>query len=171
MPLSPDPEARGRQLANLEPGGVSGDAGNALAVTHGAHSERLIAPLADRLVPDVLDANPHLDAVRDGAAIVRYARLVARIEHVWAWLDEQADPVFADRDAGTTYPVFGRLERWERQAMMTERALAIAPLTRAHLGLAYAAAADLSTAMSERDPERRRELMRQAGVDLEDGES
>jgi hypothetical protein len=167
MPLSDDPAARERQLSNLSPAPPA-PAGNTRAVTHGATSDRLIAPLADRMVPDVLDSNPHLDAMRDGAAIVRYARLVARIEHVWAWLDEQADPVFADRDAGTTWPVFGRLERWERQAAMQERALAIAPLTRAHLGLAYAAAADLSTAMSERDPDRRRELMRQAGVDLDE---
>ncbi|HEX5527223.1 MAG TPA: hypothetical protein VFX44_08530 [Solirubrobacterales bacterium] len=167
--MSADEAKRERQLANLTPAPPA-PAGNTRAVKHGAESDRLIAPLADRLVPDVLDANPHLDPLRDGAAIVRYARLVARIEHVWAWLDEQPDPVFDDRDAGTTHPVFGRLERWERQAGMMERALAIAPLTRAHLGLAYAAAADLSTAMSERDPERRRELMRQAGVELDEGD-
>jgi hypothetical protein len=39
MPLSRDPAARARQLANLRPGGGAGDRGLARARTHGAYAE------------------------------------------------------------------------------------------------------------------------------------
>ncbi len=71
---------------------------------------------------------------RDGPAVMRYATLLARIERVYAWLAEQDDPVFADRD-GRTHGVFPRLEQWERQAGAAEDRLAISPLTRTRLGI------------------------------------
>jgi hypothetical protein len=109
--------------------------GNGRALRHGAHSAVRVEPRARELVPAILEANVHLDATRDGAAVVRYATTLARIEFVYRWLGERADPVFVDVDAGRAHGVFDRLERWERMASEAEQQLAIAPLTRARLGL------------------------------------
>ena len=108
-------------------------------MTHGASDgkgmTRLVKERADELLPDVLGANPHLDQVRDGPALFRYCVSLARIERVYRWLAEQDDEVFVDRKAGEVHAVYGRLERWENQASRAEEQLAIAPLTRARLGL------------------------------------
>jgi hypothetical protein len=109
--------------------------GNGRAVRHGAHSPELVEARARELAPQILGANGHLDAMRDGAAVARYAMALARVELVYRWLAEQGDPVFADVDAGVAHGIYERLERWERQADAAEDRLAIAPLTRARLGL------------------------------------
>lgn len=114
--------------------------GNKAAVRHGAQSPELVEPRALELAPLILEANPHLDAVRDGSAIFRYAVTLARIERVYAWLAERDDAVFADIEAGEVHGVYLRLEGWERQADKAEERLAIAPLTRARLGLDMIAA-------------------------------
>jgi hypothetical protein len=128
---------RGYSWPPFEPGNLAG-------LKHGARSDRLVLPRARELAPDVLEANPHLDAARDGAAVFRLAVTYARIERVYAWLAEQSDPVFEDADAGEAHGVYERLERWERQADSAEERLAIAPLTRARLGLDTLRAAALS---------------------------
>lgn len=120
--------ARGYSWPPFEPG-------NDVAVTHGANSPAKVEPRARELAPLILEANPHLDPVRDGAAVFRYSVALARIERVYAWLAEREDAVFDDTEAGTTHGVYERLERWERQADAAEERLAIAPLTRARLGL------------------------------------
>lgn len=109
--------------------------GNTAAVTHGANSSKLVEPRAREIAPAVLDANPHLDPLRDGAAVFRYGMGLARIERVYLWLAAQDDAVFADAKQGEAHGVYERLERWERQAAADEERLAIAPLTRARLGL------------------------------------
>lgn len=114
--------------------------GNTAAVTHGARSDRLVEARARELAPGIFEANPHLDGVRDGAAVWRYAVTLARIDRVYRWLSEQGDPVFADLEAGAAHGIYERLERWERQADKAEERLAIAPLTRARLGLDLMAA-------------------------------
>lgn len=108
---------------------------NQAAVTHGANSATKVEPRARELAPLILDGNPHLDSVRDGAAVFRYSVTLARIERVYAWLAEREDAVFDDTEEGTVHKVYERLERWERQADAAEERLAIAPLTRARLGL------------------------------------
>jgi Helix-turn-helix domain len=110
-------------------------AGNTRSLKSGAESPRLISPRAEELLPTVFEANPHLDDVRDRAAVLRYAVLLARIERAYGWLIEQDDDVFADRRAGEFHPIFGRLERWERSADRCEANLAISPGPRAKLGL------------------------------------
>ena len=109
--------------------------GNDAAVKHGARSPALVEPRARELAPQILDANPHLDPMRDGAAVFRYSVALARIERVYAWLAEREDAVFDDTESGTTHGVYERLERWEKQADAAEERLALAPLTRARLGL------------------------------------
>ena len=123
----------GKPVAGAEPG-------NLRRVTHGAHSETLVRPEADALLPGLLEANAHLALERDGAAIHRYAMTLARIARVWAWLDEQADPVFADVTDGEIHSVYRVLGEWERRASADEDRLGIAPLTRAKLGLNVARA-------------------------------
>jgi hypothetical protein len=142
--------------------------GNVRAVTHGAGSPRLVEARARVLVPVIFGANPHLDATRDGAAVFRYAVTLARVERVYAWLSEQGDPVFVDVDAGRAHGVFDRLERWERMADACESQLAIAPLTRAKLGLdLLQARRSLEDELAEgREAWRRREA-----IDSETGEA
>jgi hypothetical protein len=112
--------------------------GNDRALTHGGYGD--VSDRVRELVTATLDTNPHLDALRNGAAITRYATVLARCERVYKWLGEQPDDVFADVEHGITHPVLDRLRRWEGQADGHERALAIAPLTRAKLGLTQALA-------------------------------
>ena len=92
------------------------------------------------MAPGIYHANPHLDELRDGPAVMRYVITLARIERVYAWLTERQDQVFSDVDAGEVHGVYLRLETWERQADKAEERLAIAPLTRARLGLDLIAA-------------------------------
>jgi hypothetical protein len=80
-----------------------------------------------------LDVNPHLGSIRDRAAILRYATNLARIERVYAWLDEQSDAVFADSRRGKVHPVYERLEKWEAAADRAEGRLALSPRVRLEL--------------------------------------
>ena len=109
--------------------------GNAANLQHGAQSPELVEARARELVPAILEHSPHLDAARDGPAIFRYATSLARCERVYRWLSMQPDPVFVDVESGEPHGVFERLERWERASDVAEERLAIAPLTRARLGL------------------------------------
>jgi hypothetical protein len=134
--------------------------GNKVRLRHGARDPALVEPRARELVPSILEANPHLDAGRDGAAVYRYAVALARIERVYRWLSEQPDPVFADERAGAVHAVYERLERWERQAERAEQQLAIGPLVRTKLGLTRLAAYDvLAEVMREQEERERRELL------------
>lgn len=124
---------------------------NLVAVTHGARSDALVGPEAIQLIPTVLDANPHLDAVRDGHGVYRYAMILARIARVYRWLCEQGDAVFDDVHEGTIHGAYERLERWERAADRAEERLAIAPLTRAKLGLDKLRGFDLASKWAAED--------------------
>lgn len=107
--------------------------GNDRATTHGANSEKLIAPRAAEIVEVVFRSQPHLDRERDQATVMRYAQTLARIERVYEWLDAQPDPVFAGR--GAAHPAYGRLDQWEATASRAEATLGISPLARQNLGL------------------------------------
>ena len=111
--------------------------GNTVTTTHGARSRNpaVFEARAQELCPFIFEANPHLDELRDGAAVARYAVTLARCERVWAWLAEREDGVFSDTDAGAIHAVYQRLGEWERRCDSLEAQLCIAPLTRAKLGL------------------------------------
>ena len=157
----------GKTIANVQPPPNPATAGNVRAAKHEA-TRRNIGEQAADLVPEIFEANPHLDPTRDRAAVTRYAVKLARIERVYRWLVDQEDEVFADAERGEAHRVFDRLEKWEGGAARDEERLAIAPLTRARLGLTIARAADLSTVLSEPDPVKRRELMAEAGIEDDD---
>ena len=125
--------------------------GNTAALTHGAFSDKVVMPRAHELVAGVLGANSHLTAERDGAAVMRYAIVLSRLERVYQWLSDQEDAVFAAPGAGEAHAIFERLERWERQADAAEDRLAIAPLTRARLGLDQLKGIDLAAALAALD--------------------
>jgi hypothetical protein len=82
------------------------------------------------------------------------------LEDVGGWLDVHGvlDRRGRERSAA----------RWERrlrgEALRYLDALGMTPKSRARLGLDLARTADLATAMSEPDPQRRAELLRQAGL-------
>jgi hypothetical protein len=129
--------------------------GNEVAVKHGARSNRLVKARAVEIVPEVFAANPHLEAARDGAAVLRYAANLARIERVYRWLAEQTDPVFTDPTDGTVHGVYERLERWERAASAEEDRLGVSPLARTRLGLDRARGQALVEHLQERYGDRR----------------
>lgn len=122
---------------SLEPKRQGAQPGNRNAVRHGAFVVELYQKRARELAPRILDANPHLDAMRDGPAIVRYCETLAQIERVHRWIAERGDgdPVFEDSDAAKEHKILDRLDRWNRDAREAERELAITPRERAKLGL------------------------------------
>jgi hypothetical protein len=153
---------------NVVPAPNPAGPGNVRALRHGAFSDSLVNPRARELAEQVLAANGHLDAMRDGAAILRYSTALARCERVYCWLAEQPDDTFADVVNGLTHSVLDRLRKWESQCDTAERALAITPLVRAKLGLAVAQALDaaslLSAARDEPDPALRRSMLAAGGL-------
>jgi hypothetical protein len=154
-------------VGNVQPPPAAAEPGNQRARRHGAYSA-MVGERVRELADDVLDANAHLDATRDGAAVVRYAVLLARVGRVYEWLSRQPDDVFADAEAGTPHAIYDRLARWESQCAAAERALTIDPLTRAKLKLTQAQAIDAATALSaareEPDPTLRRAILERAGL-------
>jgi hypothetical protein len=146
--------------------------GNKLALKHGAHAK----PPANRvraLENGIYDALAAAAPVRDGdslpaadAATVRLAaRTLARLESVSAWLDVHGplDKRGKPRSAAN----------WERRLTATAAkllaSLGMNPQARARLGVDIQRI-DLATAMSHPDPERRAELMREAGLQPTEGD-
>jgi hypothetical protein len=121
--------------ANLPPA----PEGNSRALTHGQESPRVVGaviePRARELVPQIVEAHGHLDARRDGPAVLRLAMVYARLEHAYAWLAQQGDELFADRKAGKVHGLLGRVGIWEAAAGREEERLAISPRERTRLKL------------------------------------
>jgi len=134
--------------------------GHQLSVRHGANSDVLVIPEAERLMPAVLDANPHLDPIRDSVAVKRYCVIQSRIWRVYDWLAAQEDAVFDDVDQGTIHAAYERLERWERQADAAEEKLALTPLTRLRYDLDRLRAGEVDPEEIERQREARERLDR-----------
>jgi hypothetical protein len=131
-------KARTGGTENLQPWPPA-EPGNTRAMTHGLDSPRVIGkviePRARELAPQIIDAHPHLDPIRDGAAAFRLAMVYARLEHAYTWLAERGDEMFADRDTGEVHGLLGRVQMWEVQAGREEERLAISPRERERLKL------------------------------------
>jgi hypothetical protein len=111
MPLSQDPEARARQLANLR---------STSAVQHGANSEQLIRPLREKYLAELAAAFPNASA----AELAIQAHRLAQIELLGAFLDERG--VIRHKRRGDVFPAVSMAEKlaaaYERQhAAMRER--------------------------------------------------
>lgn len=169
MGLSSDPEKRAKQLANLNPKAGSAPKGNKHATTHGAFARVIESRLEDRVLVVIraLAEDAPLRAADGGLpvedlAIVRLlAECLCRVEDVSGFL----------RDYGIRDPKTKDLRRAvDREADLRKEAagyldqLGMTPRARARLGLDLARTVDLATAMSETDPVKRAELLRQAGV-------
>jgi hypothetical protein len=166
--LSDRPAARARQLANLRPAPPA-PAGNQRPRTHGAYAvvarERLeekALAVFDALSADAPLRNPDGQLPAADAVPVRLlAECLCRLDSIGDYL----------RDFGWRGPdgeprlVLLDLERRLRaEASDHADALGMTPRSRAKLGLDLQRSVDLSTAMSEPDPARRAELVREAGI-------
>lgn len=76
MPLSADPEARAKQLANLRPGARTAPEGNSRARRHGGYSEALVANVEAEII-ELRDALGETAPLRDADGRVPAADLVA----------------------------------------------------------------------------------------------
>ena len=168
MPLSDRPAARARQLANLRPAPPAPPA-NQRARVHGAYAvvarERLEAKareVFDALSADapLRDADGHLPAA-DAVPVRLLAECLCRLDSIGDFL----------RDFGWRGPdgeprlVLLDLERRLRaEAADHADSMGMTARSRAKLGLSLQRSVDLATAMSEPDPARRADLVREAGV-------
>lgn len=160
-------------LANLRPAPPPPPAGNVRALKHGAGAreatliragswaERILVEL-EREAP-LRDESGDLPA-HDRQVVELLASALARLEAVSAWL-ETRPPV---DEKGRPWPAEELAGRLRREASRYLDALGMTPTSRARLGFDLTRTASVAQAMSEPDDERRRRLLREAGVDLED---
>lgn len=99
MPLSTDPTRREKQLANLQPAGRA---------THGATSERKLAPLRAKHRADLVDRFPGIDQHR----LRLLCDLLARIDLATEFVDVHG----LMKNTRQTHPVLDLLARWEHRA-------------------------------------------------------
>lgn len=185
--LSNDPAKRERQLANLRRGGPA-NAGSwqpgqsSPNLRHGLHTRppedpgewrlQILSPAAQELLEALAEAAPVRDAagdvpIHDRLAIEAAAVDLIIVRRCLGFLVAQG---FED-SRGNQRPEVDGLGRANERLMKKLDRLGMTPASRAKLGLAMARTADLATAMSERDPARRAELMAEAGVPIDvDGE-
>lgn len=182
--ISQDPEVRARQLAARKDAPV----GNQLGRSHGAYARVAEERLDDKAqrVFDALAADAPVRGpggglpAHDAVAVRLLAETLCRLEDVQAWIAEHG--VFDVRPKRKAKNPHNRArsrehrkskdpmraiemeDRLMRRAQDMLDALGMTPRSRVKLGLDMARAADLATAMSEEDPQRRAELLRDAGV-------
>lgn len=179
-------------LANLRPPPAP-EKGNQRAATHGgfariapARLEQQEQEVFDALAADapVRDSSGGLPAA-DTVVVSLLAETLCRLSNVREWIAENG--VFDTRRFTSTDPKKQRDKRRKqrtrarkdpmrvvevearlrREALDYAESLGMTPRSRARLGLDMARTADLANAMSEEDPQRRAELMREAGVPME----
>lgn len=161
-PLSGDPDKRRRQLENLTIAPVA-PSGNTRAAHHygrakvsipgtDAARQEIMAALAE--AAPVRDRDGRLPAA-DAAAVELAARALARVRAIDAWLDEHG---MFGRGAKLR-PAVQYLDQATRTAAGLLASLGMTPRSRAALGLDLVRAADLSSAMSEPDAQRRKQML------------
>jgi hypothetical protein len=155
MPLSQDPEARRRQLANLQRGGgLPATPGNALALKHGGQSALLLRDV-EAEVRELFDALADSAPVRDPdgslpaadvVAVERAARALKRWRHLAQWCDLHGRLV---EKTGEVKPAAELELRAERELGAALDAIGCTPMARSKLGLRLAQALDLAQAAAE----------------------
>lgn len=152
-PLSGDPDARSRQLANLRPGARTAPAGNQRALSHGAYAaitrERLdskVAEIADALAADapLRDGDGGLPA-SDGVAVRLLAECLVRLESVSEYLHRKG----WEADDGEPRPAVEVEARLRREAADFLDSLGMTPRSRAKLGLDTARSISLADEMAD----------------------
>lgn len=169
MPISRDPRARARQIANLKRGGAKPPPpGNQLARRHGAYAQ-IAAERVDAKVLRVFEAlsedvplkeEGRLPAA-DGVAVRLLAEVLVRLDDVSAYLTRYGLFDEKTKQPRAALDVEGRLRR---EAADHADALGMTPRSRARLGLDLQRTVDLATAMSHPDAEVARALLRRMGA-------
>ena len=174
MPLSEDPDKRARQLANLNRGANAGSFKPGAAspnLRHGLRSRQpgpLLGTAAREIVDALADAvplrGPDGDVMPQFIPAVESAALdLIIVQRVLGYLTAHG---FEDARGRLRGEVEG-LSRANARLMAKLADLGATPTSYARLGFDVARTADLATAMSEPDPERRRALMAEAGVPID----
>lgn len=171
MPLSKRPAARARQLANLQPAPAA-PAENRRAVKHGGYAAIARGRLSAK-VNEVFEALAADAPLRDSAGdlpsadrvqVVLLAQCLCRLEDVAGHVSLHG----AVRErSGKLRPAAELEQRLRREAADYLDAMAMTPRSRGKLGLDLVRTADAATALSEPDPERRAELLDEAGLSVE----
>jgi hypothetical protein len=174
-PQSRDPSRRAAQRRNLRPAPPA-PLGHTRTLKSGGRATAKTLPVAETAA-EIRDALAAAAPVRDDAGelpvadepVVELAALaLCRVRRVSAWLDAFG---FMDERTGDVRPAVRYLEEATRTADRLLGSLGMTPTSRAKLGLDLVRQIDLATAMSEPDPVLRCQLLREAGVAVdEDGE-
>lgn len=142
----------GNQLAAKHYGRATGP----IPGTEVARSDILAALSA---AAPVRGADGHVP-VADGPTLELAARSLARVRAIDGWLEEHG--YFGP--GGKMRAAVEYADKATKTAADLLAALGMTPRSRAALGLDMARTVDLATAMSEEDPARRRDMMRDAGL-------
>lgn len=133
-------------------------AGNTLSMLHGVYSDRVRAPIEERIA-EVLRrsmadglGNAYSPAL-DEHAIRRAARALTTVEMVEARIDKHGVDSISDRLSDDYKTAINQATRWLTQLGMT-------PTSRAKLGVDVARQYDLVSALEERRAQREREPVR-----------
>lgn len=156
MPVSKDPAARARQVANLRRG-VTKPKPQA-ALKHGARAKQPVGdlPAARKAIQEMLEAVPPL-CEADGTPDKAYALAVRLVASEMARYDYIAD--YVDRVGPMTihgklrYSPLRQLKMLEKSIMAHLRELGLTPLGRAALGLDIAQTRALQHITPKHDPE------------------
>lgn len=126
--------------------------GHTLSTRHGAHSPRMVDPIAAELVEEAVATCDYLREPHYQAEVLAWARAEARVILVTRFLDERGplDP------EGKPWPATELLVRLERLAAERRHALGLTPMARARLGRDVAGAqVDFAALMASIDREDR----------------
>lgn len=128
------------------------DPGNAVAVKHGAYSDRFLEPRADAVMARLEAESPEWVRSVDAHAVRSWAFIEARCE----LLREYVQGLPLTQPDGKPWPAADDLLRWEKRAAEARSRLGLDPTSRARLqrdtGAAVAAAAGVA-ALAERGRE------------------
>ncbi len=140
--------------------------GNLAAGKHGAWSERRVAPLAARLVAEVVEGNSYLQDATYVSALQSWGRTEARIELVTTYLLEHGGDLDGD---GSVRPAAELLNKLEARAENLRARLGLDPLSRSRLGLNVSQTFDLARHWMEQDEREAAEQAARAAESLQDG--
>lgn len=109
--------------------------GNALSVTHGAHSAERRDPIARRFIAEVVEdpSTAYLGEPRFAAALWSWASAQARVELLSAWVDTMTIEASTNSARGQTSPL-ELLRKWMATAQTWAARLGLDPLSAARLG-------------------------------------
>lgn len=128
-------EERGPLPAWWNPATSESNQGNLLALKHGAHSPRLVEPIAAEYAAVAVESLPFLADPSYAGALRSWARTEARIERIENWLQDRGDL----DDEGNVRPATEMLIKLKRLAIKERAALGLDAMGRIKIGTNLAA--------------------------------